>query len=496
MAREVDFKKLQSGQGLLVIGRDGKKALKYRVVEVDPTKRFVHARLEWVDSHPDDLELTEMFMDRTRNSTRFDGPIIMLMEVDRKYLRLVPGRRRKSRVEKIASRICVAKLLKDYGISDSIYALVKSRFDKMLELISEPLEDEGKLSRELGLLEKGFKGTLLEHGKRVPRKLEGLLKNFKYEFAIKRGGSMKFVDDAAYYAQDKTLKFKYNPQIIMMIIGFGGSDRKRNLALLKRDIAKVLMTIRHEVTHAIRDANTGHIERYVSKMQADPRVREFYDERGHKELEFEVDAQINAIALLFKKKRGKKRNEISFDDIHRDYVGFRFPEKGTPAYKALIRRLARERMLTPAMVRDVKAIPKSEWDSTLSKFYSKVASNSFAGGTHLTFPSGSSHKQPHVFIGERALEKILGKKSLGKVKVPSKAGIHKMRLEDLKGFTTHLLGGIEEYTKQYREGVEMPPILIELYKDGKLQLLDGHHRLAAARKAGVKTIMTKWIIRG
>jgi hypothetical protein len=130
----------------------------------------------------------------------------------------------------------------------------------------------------------------------------------------------------------------------------------------------------------------------------------------------------------------------------------------------------------------------------------RAASNPFAGGVHEVYPDKNSRsKQPPGLLNlEPLVAQILGVRSLGKVRIPSSSGIRNTSVADLAGVPVSTLDrkNLHQIEKAHQEEVELPPIIIEVIgKSSKIQLLDGHHRLAVARKNRHKTISVQWILR-
>lgn len=107
----------------------------------------------------------------------------------------------------------------------------------------------------------------------------------------------------------------------------------------------------------------------------------------------------------------------------------------------------------------------------------------------------SSRKQPAGVIMEPETAEIVGATEIGKVTIPLSAGVRETPLNQLQGVPVQTLASKPGIEKAYRAGEELPPIEIEV-KGDKIQLLDGHHRLHAARKAGKKSIGVNWHLRG
>ena len=114
------------------------------------------------------------------------------------------------------------------------------------------------------------------------------------------------------------------------------------------DLRRYESTISHEVTHAVRDAMTGNVSRHVERAQKDRTVAEGYRDRGHLDLEFEVDATMSAIATL-KRRMRRKWDLMTFKDVEKHLRGTKLPEPGDSAFKKWVGRMNREGLLSRAM---------------------------------------------------------------------------------------------------------------------------------------------------
>lgn len=120
-----------------------------------------------------------------------------------------------------------------------------------------------------------------------------------------------------------------------------------------------------------------------------------------------------------------------------------------------------------------------------------------AGMTHTVYRDQSSKKkQPPGRIGDPKLGKLLGWEG-GKVTMPATGGVHDTPLSHLDGVPVQTLD--KENTRSIvsakREGTALPPIDLEVTAAGRVHLIDGHHRLDAARASGDSSIRVNWIFR-
>jgi hypothetical protein len=84
---------------------------------------------------------------------------------------------------------------------------------------------------------------------------------------------------------------------------------------------------------------------------------------------------------------------------------------------------------------------------------------------------------------------------LGEVKLPERGGLLDTPVADLAGVYTRVLkrNRYDDALAGYRRHpATMPSIELLVYRTGVLSLLDGNHRLTAARDAGVPTIRAYW----
>ena len=121
------------------------------------------------------------------------------------------------------------------------------------------------------------------------------------------------------------------------------------------------------------------------------------------------------------------------------------------------------------------------------------------GGVFVVYPDTTSKKKqpPGIWNVEPALAKIMGWRPIGKVRIPASPGVRDTPVGDLDGVPVATLSqrNIDSIDRAHREGVSLPPIDIEITAKGKIHLIDGHHRLAFARKKRLRSIPVKWHFR-
>jgi len=246
--------------------------------------------------------------------------------------------------EKTGSESITAKLLDDYGISDAL-----SR--KLKPIMADILRSYKKGDYEGPLKYKGRRlaGRLVDIADRdMPEDLRHAISEFEYE--VKFGLLTQNIwSDNNYHVGENKVILIYNLALVPVLVQYGEFDRYRSKIF--RDIRRYPVSIRHEVTHALRDAMTGHIRRYVERRDKSKAVTERYLDRGHVELEFEIDATVNSLAVL-KRRFPKRWERMDFGDMEKYMPGVRLPRKGDPVWREWIKRLHREGLLTQKIMDD------------------------------------------------------------------------------------------------------------------------------------------------
>jgi len=249
------------------------------------------------------------------------------------------------------NQIKKAKLLDTYGAEDTLYNLIKEPMSELLEAVIKWDKEEIELliDKYRGLM---TEGKLADLSNIYPEDLKKILEEGNFTYKIKflaiNQRNWSFV---SYYPAKKEVILEWNLYLPLLI----DEDDKNRLVL---DIKRVPESIKHELVHAFRDAKTKHIHKYIEKTRqpkAKEKQLEYYEERGHIELEFEIDAIINSISHLYErlKKEGINIQNLKFEDIEKYLGGFEFPEKDDPYFKVWIKRLHREGLLTDAMKSEI-----------------------------------------------------------------------------------------------------------------------------------------------
>ncbi len=119
----------------------------------------------------------------------------------------------------------------------------------------------------------------------------------------------------------------------------------------------------------------------------------------------------------------------------------------------------------------------------------KEAQHPHAGKTHTVYlDTTSSKKQPSAVILESKVAQLLKRKDGSRLRIPATPGVHEMALRDLEGVVATAL---HEVTPM-KSKEDITPIEVAVYGSGRIQLLDGNHRLLAARKGNVRSLPVKW----
>jgi len=123
-------------------------------------------------------------------------------------------------------------------------------------------------------------------------------------------------------------------------------------------------------------------------------------------------------------------------------------------------------------------------------------SQKYRGEKVMVYPSTTlSERQAPVLIGSPKLEELGILKSSGTISIPKRSGVYTTSLSQLQGIIVDPLDENRpyEYALLYKKRAKFPPIEIDVV-DGRVTLIDGHHRLAGARIAKVPSIDVVWHI--
>jgi len=249
-----------------------------------------------------------------------------------------------NRYDKIAADI-MSHLLDDYGVTNALTKLVKPHITTVKKLFdagdtgalgSYYYNKEGKLGDLPGIKKSPENKFIMDIG-------------YKILFAEGNGNCWSLV---GYNPLSKYILLQYD---ILAAVNCLTTCPQYN-DIFKRDIARFDVSIRHEVTHAIRDAHTHHIKKFMERSKTDKKLVQEYNEHGHQDFEFEIDAIINSFDRLRKKigvVRYNKLDEAGFENL---LPGLRFPRVGNPARKVWMRRLEREGLLPDKMLHGGKIV--------------------------------------------------------------------------------------------------------------------------------------------
>jgi len=241
-----------------------------------------------------------------------------------------------------------AAILEDYGISESIWNVIRWMVEKMIVLAgADRLEELVELEWKTG-------GPVWrETDKTIPSELLEILRDGDYQWYVefRKSETTSVCYSAGYQPNKNRMVIKFNtflPLIMSHDILRGNNSWKMQKPQYMRDLARVRHSIRHEVIHLLRDAQTGHIRRYFQRMQNEDIVHEYYMRHGHEELEFEIDAKIAALDSLRRQLGADRFDKLTVGRIYQILPSFRFPREG-PALARWIKRLMREGLLTSGM---------------------------------------------------------------------------------------------------------------------------------------------------
>jgi len=243
-----------------------------------------------------------------------------------------------------------AKLLDDYGITDGIIAKVEPTFNQIKRLFKAGKYDE------IAKINKTFKGILLwvaDENKLTPE-VEAALRSFKYVIEFGPSVMPTHWSHVSYDPRTKTIWLQYTTNLLQSLKkrgeleGYKGVMHEKHM---QNDLNRFDLSVQHEVTHAVRDSITHHLETHIKRYDKDEKVRERYKgDRSHIELEFEIDAEINALARL-KRRWGQRKWDLIADHktLERVAPGTQFPKPGDPMFRKWVKRLIREDLLSNAM---------------------------------------------------------------------------------------------------------------------------------------------------
>jgi hypothetical protein len=245
----------------------------------------------------------------------------------------------------------VSGLLNDYGISRKIAAEVLLKFDfrGLLRAIKK---------RDMDFLEKYSKkqdvisGHLADYAPAQALKEHPSLQDIGLRITLDNKGDPYYWSDASYTPSENFVSIVFFAGTPKMVVRYSPSQSDR----LSVDISRFHATIRHEVTHALRDNKTRHIGKFTERMMKDKSVAESYMQLPN-EFEFEIDAVIHALAVLRRKMGKKKWDALSIDGLLLSHPSFAVKKMLTGNKgKAYLRRLIREGLLGKTMLEEARGM--------------------------------------------------------------------------------------------------------------------------------------------
>jgi len=241
-----------------------------------------------------------------------------------------------------------SEILPDYGISEGIWSHISGTMENVVRLAgANRLEELSRLKWKTG-------GPIWrEADETIPPEFLKILQDGDYGWYVEFEGNHGLVCyRAGYQPTENRMSIRFNPSLPLILSQrsyFGkGSVWVEQKSQYMHDLGRMRHSIRHEVTHLLRDAQTGHIKKYVDKMKREDSVYEHYKSRGHEELEFEIDAKIAALASLRNQLGAERFDKLTPGRIGEILPGYRFPSGG-PFLAKWVKRLMREGLLTTGM---------------------------------------------------------------------------------------------------------------------------------------------------
>lgn len=250
--------------------------------------------------------------------------------------------------DRVVARIFLAKLLDDYGGTKALMRILDKPLNTYRKLA---VKGEFEELADLFYRKSGNISELLDNS--TPEGFKEFLDSRRYKWEVKffnsQGASgVSWFRRAAYMTRDRIIAIQFNTGLPLTLSNYGAWKKERTRLL--RDLSKTDVTIRHELTHLLRDAQTGHISEYTKQRARRPEVNESYAQRGHQEHEIEIDAIINGFDQL-KKRFGEKRwNKLTPSRLE-ELQMVRWP-RDTKTLSKWVNRLIREDLLTDGMRRE------------------------------------------------------------------------------------------------------------------------------------------------
>jgi len=242
-----------------------------------------------------------------------------------------------------------AAILEDYGLSNSIWLIIAPTVKKIQNLAG------ADKCVDINNIEEKFGGSILDlfHNE-MPPELTQLLDEGDYQWEVEFAQNYGvFAFRAAYRPLSNLLYLKFNTALplemsMSTIHNSSGNAWKAQKTYYMRSISRMPLSIRHEINHLLRDAQTGHLKEWAKKAN-DPVVQQYYDSHGYQELEFEIDAEIAALNSLRQQLGEKRFDKLTPQRIQEFIPGFEDIQQNTAALARWVKRLMREGLLTRGM---------------------------------------------------------------------------------------------------------------------------------------------------
>jgi hypothetical protein len=256
-------------------------------------------------------------------------------------------------IEMIASRIVESALLKDYGISEALSDKVWNQLG-LKKIANAFYKGDWLTAMTIGKSSPQITGDLIDLAKNIPREKQEIYKDLRYDASIVSDTNKNYWSLNKYNPTSKVIVLWFNAALPANLISDGsGYIKPEYLERLHNDVRRYDISIRHEVTHALRDAETHHLETFVKRGDKDRSLYEFYMGH-HDEFEFERDAIINGLDAL-KRRMRDDWDTLSVADLRRLLPSFKL-SASMPIIerKKWIDRLIREDLMGKRMLKEFK----------------------------------------------------------------------------------------------------------------------------------------------
>jgi BMFP domain-containing protein YqiC len=236
-----------------------------------------------------------------------------------------------------------AKLLDDHGIANRIMAMIHPILQKFKYLVTkEEFEKASQVSYSyLGKLADFANGKIETNvGLRITMRNEGT----------------NIWLDPEYDTFENEIRLTFNTGIPMQLIGQKVWEKYR--MQFYRDMDRAIVSIRHEVTHALRNEVTHHMEKKYRKLNEwNKNDRAEYRENEHIVTEYERDATINGIAALKEKIGIERWNDMTLEQLNLLALGTNVTRAlSGPKGRDWLRRMIREDLVGDKMWAGIRKI--------------------------------------------------------------------------------------------------------------------------------------------